>query len=339
VAVPLKLTLPRQPEFLIDMILPSREVHILGGMSGAGKTRWILKTLVAWTAGESILGFDSHPVPYAYISGDRSAASVERTCQDIGIPYKDIPFIPIRDLSAKSKQKLTLEFLYRRIQEEQPRAQLIIIEGIARFVAGGKTNDYTAVADFLAGLGGFCTETDRTIIGVCHTAKAKEDAWYEHPREKLLGSGAWGGYSETILFIDTVSKDVTAKGRKLYVLPRTRLGNFTVNCFFDERGRVIEKGVIDHVGPRTTSEGKIRESEENTLINFYIDSCVSSGLDSFTTEEIKTALVETEKLSRATVTRRLKELCDLGSLRREGKGRYKIVEVMSFEQFTGIRLR
>src|SRR5690242_1448332 len=73
------------PRSLIDRILPVHEVHILGGPSGAGKTRWLFQMLQEWKAGNSVLGYASNPVPYAYVSTDRSRESVKRTCEDLGI--------------------------------------------------------------------------------------------------------------------------------------------------------------------------------------------------------------------------------------------------------------
>ena len=319
------------PEFLIEKVLPSREVHLLGGSSGAGKTRWLLKTLASWSRSEPVLGFPSHPVPYVYVSLDRSEASVIRTCEDIGVDHKTLPFLPLRD-RIDEDTKLSPSLILKTVSKEFPAAKLIVIEGIARLVPGGRVIDYNTIADFLTRLGVWCQKRDATILGVHHTAKSKQDSWYENPREKLLGSGAWGGYSETILFLDLVSEDVTSKGRKLYILPRTRMANFTVNCFFDEAGRIVERGLVKGLmierGPSADIDASVKG---------FIDARRNLGRSSFTLTEITGDLVPT--LSRASLFRRLKELSDIGLLKSGKKGTYEIVDDSSYEQLTRAFLR
>src|SRR5574341_2578225 len=46
------LGMPAQPCFLVEGIWPSREIHLIAGPSGAGKTKWLLETLVGWSRSE-----------------------------------------------------------------------------------------------------------------------------------------------------------------------------------------------------------------------------------------------------------------------------------------------
>ena len=73
-------------EFLIDGILPANEVHLLGVSSGSGKTTFTFQVFLAqWQKGEPLFGHQSNPVPYVYVSLDRSRSSVTRTLERLGL--------------------------------------------------------------------------------------------------------------------------------------------------------------------------------------------------------------------------------------------------------------
>src|SRR4051794_13985196 len=60
----------RWREHVIDGLMPVREVHLLGGPSGAGKTTWLMDFLEKWQKEEDIFGHKSHPAAFVYIAGD-----------------------------------------------------------------------------------------------------------------------------------------------------------------------------------------------------------------------------------------------------------------------------
>jgi RecA-family ATPase len=70
---------------LIDGILPTNAVHLLGGSPGAGKTRFTFGLINDWQTGNKFLGHNCSPVPYCFISLDRPRASVEETLETMDL--------------------------------------------------------------------------------------------------------------------------------------------------------------------------------------------------------------------------------------------------------------
>lgn len=165
------------PEYLIDKILPSQEIHLLGGPSGAGKTRFLFHTLLQWQAGLPILGYKSRPVPWVYVASDRSEQSVYRTLDDLGIEHTRIPIIPAWD------EQLTLNQILGEAGERQ--AKLVVIEGFGGFVEPPAVNHQ--VRSYLSAAQRAARSDSMTIIGVMESPKMKPRDKYENPRQRISG--------------------------------------------------------------------------------------------------------------------------------------------------------
>lgn len=202
-------------EYLIDDILPAREVHFLAGPSGAGKSTFNFQFLENWSSGNKVFGHSSHPVPFLYVSCDRSLASVYRTIKRVGTKPPEM-MMSVIDANIK-----TMASLQQHVLTKFPTAKFLIFDGIASLTPQGKIGDYQTVSDFLKDLSSWCQRNDRTIMGMGHSAKTKEGETYLSPRERILGSVAWGGFSETVIFIEPAKADDTGnKLRYLHLLPR-----------------------------------------------------------------------------------------------------------------------
>lgn len=202
------------PEFLIDGILPAGEAHLIGGASGSGKTTWIFQNFLApWVAGEMVFDHESHPVPYVYLSMDRSRSSVTRTLTRLGL--LDV-LTRIVCLDEMPEDCLSLSAILKFALTKFPDSKLVIIEGFA-LIAGEKTNGYTAVGHLMRRTARLCTQHGLTIIGVCHAPKMRTDEAFQHSRELLLGSVSWAAYSDTIIVLnmDEMTNVITVK-----VMPR-----------------------------------------------------------------------------------------------------------------------
>lgn len=197
--------------YLIDEILPARQVHIIGGHSGVGKTRWTFASWRNWLQGEPIFGFSSHPEPTKYFATDRNADSLYETLRLIGA----LDVMPWESVLNSNK---TIE----QIIKANPVIKVFIFDSLMTFVPGYKFNDYGTVSEFLRGLTHLCYKYDVTIIGMLHTTKLKENATILNPREKLLGSVAWAAYAETLLVLgcDNLEHPDEAQTRYIHVLPR-----------------------------------------------------------------------------------------------------------------------
>lgn len=189
------------PEFLIEDILPAYEVHLLGGSSGAGKTTFLFQTIGDWQEGKPVLGHESNPRPYVYVSIDRSRTSVHRTLTRLGLQGKITRMICREDLPGGCG----LGAVVKTARQAYPDVEVFFIEGFQTLV-GDKGNSYTPVAALLSATTAFCAEQKITIVGICHAPKLKIEEGFQHPRELIMGSTAWGAYSDTVITMELNEK-------------------------------------------------------------------------------------------------------------------------------------
>jgi RecA-family ATPase len=203
---------PASPAFLIEGILPAHEVHLLGGSSGSGKTTLVFQTLADWQDGLPVFGHESHPVPYSYLSLDRSRSSVNRTLERLGLADRLTRII----CQEHFKTSATITNVVDVAARVHPDSKFFVIEGFQTLV-GDKGNSYSPVSSLLRHTATICSERQITILGVAHSPKMKMDEGFQHARELILGSVAWGAYSDTII---TVQLDETTGNVTVKVSPR-----------------------------------------------------------------------------------------------------------------------
>lgn len=225
----------RANAYVIDELFPIHEIHLIAGASGSGKTTWLAQTIEKWQNGEPIFGFASYPKPFIYLSLDRSVDGCERAFDRVGVDYgKWKVMVP-----EGAERKMRLIDVLRQLCDKHPDTRVFFIEGFASQVRDGKVSDYKIVAEFLTELQEFCVTKDITIIGVAHTAKTKEGEGYTDLRQKVLGSVAWAGYSEGIVFIQqTKAKDPESPFRDITLLPRNAAPK-VIQMQFQE-GKLVE---------------------------------------------------------------------------------------------------
>jgi hypothetical protein len=198
---------------VIDKILPKYQVHIINGPTGSAKTRWFHWWAKDWKEGKPVLGgYTSNPVPLIYIARDRPLDSVQET-------LKCINCLGLFDtVSVFYEKNLKLEQLLDRYS----KYKAFFIDPIAKYVPGCRINDYGAVSDFLTDTAEICQKNKITILGSCHGPKAKEGQRYLNPREMTMGSGAWGGYCETMFSLNSDDFAVENPLRYFWVLARNQ---------------------------------------------------------------------------------------------------------------------
>jgi hypothetical protein len=295
-------------EYLIDQILPRREVHLIAGPSGAGKSTWALQTLVEqWQVGKEVLGYKSFPVPWLYVSGDRSMESVERTLRRIGIPRSNINVFSCIDTRV-----FNIGSIIKKAMTAPVPPRFFFFEGfISLMLASGLKNEYKDVSWFLTGLTATCKEQDITILGSCHAPKMKSDSWYMNPRERILGSAGWGGFCETIIVIEPVTSTGNVADalplRRLYVLPRNAAER-SIDLVFDTNGRLVESEAELYTALFTAFLGKFAAGA-----TFKAEAAYETLTDA--------------GLSRATVTRYLDKAVADGRLSKVAHGTYAVNRV------------
>lgn len=275
-----------QYEYLISDILPANEVHLLGGSSGSGKTTFLFQMLADWQAGKPVLGHTSYPVPYAYVSIDRSRTSVRRTLQRLDLTEQITRIVAREDLPGT----LSVGIVIARARERYPDASCFFIEGFQTLV-GNKGNSYTDVACLLQATTAFCTKEGVTIFGICHSPKLKIEEGFQHPREMLLGSVAWAAFSDTIFIMDMneQTKIVTC-----HVLPRNAASEQHPFMFMPPNGRLEmptngPKALFVAIITKESPETEFRKSE-------LIEMGAGLGLSTRTVERVIAELVEEGEL-------------------------------------------
>lgn len=280
--------------YIIDQILPKQCVHLIGGSSGAGKTRLIFPLLDKWSRGEDVWGHRSYPVPWAYIAGDRSRKSVSVTLDQLGLD-PDL----IRGIWAVDIGNLNLMSLLKAALLLEPHPEFIFVEGIASLMPDIlDMNKYKHVAQFLVQLSKFCTQHNLTILGSTHATKVKTDAKFDNPRERMMGSAAWAAFSETIFVLETLKPDEENSQRKLYILPR--------NAPDEHRFYQIKQGKLVEVG----------EQDARSVAELFL-ATIKVG-ESFSTDQYLAFTMTT--VSRTSAFRVLKDLEAECAVSRVGRG-------------------
>lgn len=296
--------------FLIQGLLPIQGIHLVGGPSGVGKTRFILKMLETWQRGEPFFGHASYPLPFVYIAADRGRRDAFATMYQMGMDPKTWPLIAHDDVS---RIETALEIIKRGLRYF-PGAKVIVVEGLASLMPGGgdKALSNGAVQKFLKELSQFNKQKDTTIIGTVHTAKRKKEEGYVLSREKIMGASAWGGYSNTIITLDPGDeKDVTSPERTVIFMPRNAPTEMFELKFNDQ-------GLLEKVAAPPPRSEKLMDAFLATR---------TGDLDEFTTKDaIRYFASQRPPLHRAIVMQMLSEAVKDGLVDKLGHGKYAVHE-------------
>lgn len=198
--------------------------------------------LADWQEGKPIFDHVSHPVPYVYISLDRSRSSVTRTLDRLNLTSSITRLVCQEDLP---EEAMTVDLVLKEAIKLYPDAKLAIIEGF-QLLAGDGTGKYNSVARTLKKAARMCSKHGLTVIGICHSPKMKVDESFQHPREMLLGSVSWGAYSDTVI---TLNLDEMTGIISVNIMPRNAAAEH-------HELRFGERGILEHA---------IRASKRDTI--------------------------------------------------------------------------
>lgn len=200
------------PRYIVDGIFSAPGLHLVAGASGAGKTTWLLETFVnEWSVGRPVLGYPSHPEPWAYVSGDRAEQDVWKRVAALAIAPAVIPLIPAYALDKYTSEEDVLARVLDR------GAKTVVWEGFGRYV--GDNAKGTKVDRWLEWMTHYAMKWDLTIIGVVEQPKMKPRDRYLIPRQRVSGPAAWGHHTQTIVLIEAENeRDPRNPMRLLHVL-------------------------------------------------------------------------------------------------------------------------
>lgn len=287
---------------IAEPIMPTKEIHLISGPSNAGKTTLAFQMIEEWLAGLPVLGlYRSFPMPCLYVACDRSGASTVRTLARIGIKTK----IPILSLVDNPIPESTPSQLLALARKQQPNVRVLFIDAMA-VLCPGKVTDYSIVCKFMASLARLCQKESLTIIGMGHTAKVRGDDKVSDPRQRFLGSVAWGGFADCMLHIEpTNPDDPTDPRRQLYVLPKNARSEL-LDYRFNDEGRLVSLTA---------------ESAALILDQWLLKCPVGHVVTTATFVEIGGHA----GLHKATVHRWIKEAIASGRIAKSGHGEYKVL--------------
>jgi hypothetical protein len=241
--------------WIVEDIFPAGRIHLLAGISNAGKSRWLLPALYDWAKGMPLLGKTSYPTPWCVISSDRPLADIEDTIGQLGLPRNEVNIIP----AFGSRQRSDSATLTDAVKAA--KGGLIFWEGFDMVVRN--PNDPYEVRGWLSHISAYCEEGDITVIGSVGIAKLKPREAYENPRQLVAGSTIWErATSSNLMLVPYQPGDLTHPGRKLYVSLKN---SPSFQCFgrFNYDGRLVfDPGAISYDDIENI-DGGIRDAKRN----------------------------------------------------------------------------
>lgn len=304
-------------QYIVERLLPKGRVNLIGGPSGSGKTTLVFQLFEALSKNEPFLGRKTTPVNWGYISGDRSAESVHETMRRVEVHFPVFSLVD-NDLVG---QDLITKIIPRLRAVIGHTPDFLYIDGFTALTPQGKINDYAITAKWLAQLARYCARFKVTILGACHTTKTKQNEMFTNARQKIAGSVAWAGFSESVIMIEPPEK-----------FPRGSDGSERMITFLP---RNYPQEVLE---ARFNSKGRIElveeEAEEDELIKptrqLKMDA-IAQGMmfDKNPGDVLEYAILKAFAMgagaSRSSFDKWVKAQVDIGYFQRADKGEYLYV--------------
>lgn len=296
---------PKSPRYIVEDILPAEEVHIVAGPSGAGKTTWLFQMMGDWIAGAPIAGCTSRPSAWLYVACDRSKEATKRTLERTGVALPVNHLISLVDSHESSMSALSL---FNRCRTRLPEGGVVFVDGLISLLAGNP-NDYQAVRSLLVDLTRGCKRDHLTIVATTHATKTREGERFLNPRQRILGSVAFGGFSDTVILIEPADQENPENGeRTVLILPRNS-APLKLDLAFNKEGK-LEPSKLG----RGAACGVV-------LGQWIIDT---PGMTPFNVADFD-AWAAAHGVSRASARRWLKEQEEKGTIQRVSYGVYVII--------------
>lgn len=219
-------------DYLIDLILPCNKIHLLAGISSAGKTRWAIPSLMMFDAAMPVLGLKSHPVPWCMVCRDRPLSDAQDSITRMGFNVDDVKIIPAFGAYRKPDYLIFEEI-------KKIGAKFVFWEGFDFMVKN--PSSHGEVENFLNGIAAYCDE-GLTILGTVGVAKLKPHETYENPRQLIAGSTVWERVTSTNMIVQPIDPLDIGDPRRLLHVSLKNDKSFVVAGKFDDNGLLVFDG-------------------------------------------------------------------------------------------------
>lgn len=298
---------PHYSHHIVEGIMPSLEMDLVAGPPGIGKTQLMLQILPAIAKGERVFGYPTNPTKSVFVSCDRGERSILRRLDHLGLPhYPDPGSFPFSSsLETKDGNDYTLETIMIECKKRFPDHPLLFIDGMGALV--GESKEYYDVQRFLTSGTRLCLKHNITVIGSVHSPKTREGQTYSNPREQVLGSQAWVGFSDLLISVQPGDpKDPSSNRRLVHVCSRSTAGDFTVKMILSNGILVVDDSI---------------ERELYSLLDEWLKK--QDHVRIIPTREIILYGVKECSLYERAIERWIEEKVDAGTLERVSRGKYK----------------
>ena len=186
--------------------MPHDSISTFAGASGVGKTAFLASMVKAWQTGQDLFGLKVGKLPaIGMLACDRPWRDHQAWFDRAGCdPF---PHYSLRDEAyawelLRDSKAVPKVFGGLVDSLKLPPGALLIVDPIAIFIPG-RLHDYKDVAIGLGLLDAQLKARQLTTLGVFHVAKQKgnKNDRYSRPQDRILGSSALIGYSETAFYL------------------------------------------------------------------------------------------------------------------------------------------
>ncbi len=195
----------------IPGIMPFGTLTMLSGAPGAGKTAMIADWYARFRDGRSIWGHPTNrPSGFAYIASDRHWVSHQQWFNLVGMPdiphysLADDPHFNISDIE-ESKALAMFHDALKQCNNGTPPipGSIVTVDPVTPLFIAGSPNSSRAVAKTLLTMSREAESFQITLLLVGHFGKQPADrkARYQRPQDRIAGSGAFSGFSDTQMYL------------------------------------------------------------------------------------------------------------------------------------------
>lgn len=192
----------------IPGIIPFGTVTLFAGAPGVGKTAMLAEWCRRWRDGLTICNHPTNrPTGFYYLAADRQWKSHQIWFDAVG--FSDIPHYSVAD-----DPELKLETLARSHEAHNcfmaavgklapiPGSHLFV-DPVSPLFIGGNPNQARDVAASLLRISRLCRILQINITLTAHFGKQKADPkeQYTRPQDRIAGSGAFSGFSDTQIYL------------------------------------------------------------------------------------------------------------------------------------------